>query len=104
MTAAKRGSPEYFNEIFKNAVERGMELVDAVLDPFLIAGRPPLTEPVTLAKLKKMPVPEAEALLRAELRRTMKVDELTGAPIPDGETVKLATAYIAWLQDQMGGH
>ena len=101
--SAKRGSPEYFNQIFRNAVERGMAMVDAALDPFLEDGRPPLTQPLTLAKLKEMPVPEAEALLRAELRRTMKIDEQTGTPIPERETVRLATEYMEWLHDATQG-
>jgi hypothetical protein len=99
---ATRGSPEYFNAIFKDAVQRGMDIVDAVLDPFLEDGRPPLTAPVTLARLKKMPPQQAEDLLRAELRRTMKVDEETGMPVPDRETMRLIVEWQGWIADQTG--
>ena len=100
---AKRGSSQSFIQIFQNAVDRGMDIIDAALDPIIEDGRPPLTKKLTLADLKKKPIPEAEAILREELRRTMKVDEETTMPIPDRETVELATKWIEWIHDQMQG-
>ena len=78
-----------------SAVEKAKEQIDYAIDVLKQDGYPPLTEKLTLTKLRKMEPDAAVAELQAELRRTMKTDELTGAPIPDNETIKLIKDYMA---------
>jgi len=81
--------------MFRTAVEKAKEQIDYAIDVLKQDGYPPLTEKLTLTKLRKMEPDAAVAELQAELRRTMKTDELTGAPIPDNETIKLIKDYMA---------
>ncbi len=84
--------------MFRTAMERGKEQIDYAIDVLKLDGYPPLTLPLTLSALKKMPPEEAVRELQGELRRTMKKDELTGTPVPDNATIKLIHDYMAWSQ------
>ena len=95
MSLPPRGSTRWYNLMFRTAVEKAKEQIDYAIDVLKQDGYPPLTEKLTLTKLRKMEPDTAVAELQAELRRTMKTDELTGAPIPDNETIKLIKDYMA---------
>ena len=93
-----RGSARFYNLQFKTALQRGKEQIDRTIELLKQDGYPPLTEKLTVAMLLKMPPTEAEQILRAELRRTLKIDEETKQPIPDGATLKLIRDYMQWRQ------
>lgn len=95
MSLPPRGSSKWFNEMFRTALERGKAQIDYAIDVLKQDGYPPLTEKLTLAKLNKMAPKDAVRELQMELRRTMKKDELSGAPVPDNETIKLIRDYMA---------
>ena len=85
--------------MFRTALERGKEQISYAIDVLKQDGYPPLTEKLTLGRLKKMAPDEAVAELQSELRRTMKMDEVTQTPIPDNETIKLIRNYMASTQE-----
>lgn len=89
---SERGSSSWFNSIFREAMEHGTALVESALKPLLESGHPPLTMPVTVSDLKKMPPDQAEYLLRTELRRTMQTDE-NGEQVPHPDTLKLISDW-----------
>ena len=95
MSLPPRNSPRFHNLQFTAAWERIKEQIHYAMTQYRKDGFPPLTEKLTLTKLRKMEPDAAVAELQAELRRTMKTDELTGAPIPDNETIKLIKDYMA---------
>lgn len=94
MSLPRRGSARWYNALFKQALERGKEQIDAAIDVLKQDGYPPLTQPLTLKALNKMAPEEAVRELQMELRRTMKQDEATGTPIPDNATIKLIHDYM----------
>lgn len=86
--------------MFKAALDRAKEQIDNAIDVLSLDGYPPLTEKLTLARLRKMDPKEAAAELQLELRRTMKKDEETNTPIPDNETIRLIRDYMAEQQQE----
>ena len=98
----ERGSAPWFNDIFREAVEHGTELMKSALKPMVDSGHPPLTEKITVADLKKMPPEKAEELLRVELRRTMQTDEM-GAQVPHPDTIKLISDFMGSRMEQADG-
>lgn len=95
MSLPVRGSSKWWNLMFKTAMDRAKEQIDYAIDVLKQDGYPPLTVPLTLARLRKMVPEEAVRELQTELRRTMKKDEMTGAPVPDNATIQLIRDYMA---------
>lgn len=95
-----RGSAAYWNEIMDHVIERAKDVADGVAKMIAASGYPPLTEPITLADLKKMPPDQAKAILRDEIARTTVRDPATGTIRVNPKTLDLATRYIAAQQAQ----
>ena len=93
---SERGSTAWVNSIFTETMEHVTELIKTVYKPLLDSKRPPLTEEVTLADLKKMGPGQAEYYLRMELRRTMQTDE-AGKDHIDPDTLRL---IAEWYESQ----
>lgn len=86
--------------MFKTTLDRGYAQIDYAIAVLKQDGYPPLTKPLTLGALKQMAPDEAVRELQMELRRTLKQDELTGAPVPDNDTLKLIRDYMAWTKSK----
>lgn len=93
-----RGCAAYWSEIADHVLERTKTASDAGAKMLGASGYPPLTEPITLADLKKMPPDQAKAILQDELARTTQRDPATGAVRFNKKTLDLATQYIAAQQ------
>lgn len=102
MSAPPRGSAASVAEIFRNAVKRGKGLIDNTAKMANASGHPPMTEPVTLRDLKKLPQEQAVAILRLELKRTTQTDPLTGEKSVDTKTLELVTAYLQSQRENEG--
>lgn len=96
---APRGSGEYWNDVLSNVLKRAKVLADHVASMGAQSGYPPLTEPLTLARLKKVPPAVAAALLRDELARTTQLDPVTHEPIVAPKTLDLITSYFQSLNE-----
>lgn len=99
MSLPVRGSAKWYNSMFSTALERGKAQIDYAIDVLKSDGYPPLTVPLTLTELNKMEPEAAVRELQMELRRTMKQDEVTKTPIPDGATLTLIRDYMARQQE-----
>ena len=94
---APRGSGAFFNEILENVVKRTKAHADAMAKMVSQSGYAPLTEPLTLRDLKKMPPDQARAALREELARTTATDA-NGELVPNAKTLDLISGYLRFEQ------
>lgn len=97
-----RGSGAWWNEITKNVMERAKVMATNAARGVAQSGYPPLTLPVTLTDLKKMPPDEAKEYLRDELARTTSVDA-NGEMVPNGRVLDLISGYLSHEQEAMNG-
>ena len=79
-------SAKWINSIAVDAYERLELIADEVVDALLKDGYPPLTQPVTLADLKVLPVSEVAALLEG----------MVSDPSQAAAGTKLASDYSQW--------
>ena len=100
MNDLPRGSARYFNQMFRNAVERGKAIIDHATEMIAADGYPPLTQPLTVKDLRAMPPDQAMQMLQAELQRTTKRDPTTGDMQPDRATMKLLADFMGTMTPQ----
>ncbi len=99
-----RGSAAQFGEVLSDALKRIKANADYLAKVMGESGYPPLTAPITLRDLKKMPEEQAVAILRDELARTTERDPATGEMVVNPETLRLVTSYVeSQVEVQDGG-